>query len=288
MSELDLITAGFMISDQSKGVSTKIIKTKLDSIDKFCQFINKMHDVKADLTLADFIQSVFLKSGYEQQLLDGTDEGQMRAENVRELLTVAKKYDKFSDGEGLRLFLEEVALVADTDSIDQSSEAIHLMTLHSAKGLEFQYVFIIGLEEGILPHSRSMLSEVEMEEERRLMYVGITRAKQKVYLLFTKMRTIYGSTQINAPSRFLDDIPAELIENAELSMISACAEKFIVERKKTVLTGMKTIYKGGERISHEKFGEGLVISSQGDIITVAFKAVGLKKLSSSLAPIKKI
>jgi len=244
--------------------------------------------VKADLTLADFIQSVFLKSGYEQQLLDGTDEGQMRAENVRELLTVAKKYDKFSDGEGLRLFLEEVALVADTDSIDQSSEAIHLMTLHSAKGLEFQYVFIIGLEEGILPHSRSMLSEVEMEEERRLMYVGITRAKQKVYLLFTKMRTIYGSTQINAPSRFLDDIPAELIENAELSMISACAEKFIVERKKTVLTGMKTIYKGGERISHEKFGEGLVISSQGDIITVAFKAVGLKKLSSSLAPIKKI
>jgi DNA helicase-2/ATP-dependent DNA helicase PcrA len=288
INELDLITAGLMISDQSKGVSTKIIKTKLDNIAKFCQFINKMHDVRADLTLADFIQDVFLKSGYERQLLDGTDEGQMRAENVRELLTVAKKYDKFPDGEGLRLFLEEVALVADTDSIDQSSEAVHLMTLHSAKGLEFQYVFIIGLEEGILPHSRSMLSEVEMEEERRLMYVGITRAKQKVYLLFTKMRTIYGSTQINAPSRFLDDIPAELVENAELSMINACAQKFMGERKKTVLVGMKVCYKGGERISHEKFGEGLVISSQGDIITVAFKAVGLKKLSSSLAPIRKI
>jgi DNA helicase-2/ATP-dependent DNA helicase PcrA len=162
------------------------------------------------------------------------------------------------------------------------------MTLHSAKGLEFQYVFIVGLEEGILRHSRSMLSDTEMEEERRLMYVGITRAKQKVYLLFTKMRTIYGSTQINAPSRFLDDIPSELVENAESAMINACVEKYASARKKTTLTEMKVCYKGGERISHEKFGEGLVISSQGDIITVAFKSVGLKKLSSSLAPIRKV
>jgi DNA helicase-2/ATP-dependent DNA helicase PcrA len=208
----------------------------------------------------------------------------MRQENVRELLTVAKKYDKFSEGEGLRLFLEEVALVADTDNIDQSSEAVHLMTLHSAKGLEFQFVFIVGLEEGILPHSRSMLSETEMEEERRLMYVGITRAKEKVYLLFTKMRTIYGSTQINAPSRFLDDIPAELVEDAQTGLINTC----VPEYKKTILTKTKACYKGGERIAHEKFGEGLVISAQGDIITVAFKLVGLKKLSSSLAPIRKI
>ena len=288
VNNLDLIEAGLLIANQAQAQNTKIIKTKLDSIAKFCDFIKRMHEVKNKLTLADFIQKVFSESGYERQLLDGTDEGQMRVENVRELLTVAKKYDKFKDGEGLRLFLEEVALVADTDNIDQSSEAVHLMTLHSAKGLEFQYVFIIGLEEGILPHSRSMLSETEMEEERRLMYVGITRAKQKVYLLFTKMRTIFGSTQINAPSRFLDDIPAELIENAENSIINACVEKYASARKKTTLTEMKTCYKGGERISHEKFGEGLVISSQGDIITVAFKTVGLKKLDVSLAPIKKL
>jgi len=127
-----------------------------------------------------------------------------------------------------------------------------------------------------------------MEEERRLLYVGITRAKQKVYLLFTKMRTIYGSTQINAPSRFLDDIPAELLENAENSMINACAEKYAASRKKTILTELKTCYKGGERISHEKFGDGLVIPSQGNIITVAFKSVGLKKLDVSLAPIRKV
>jgi DNA helicase-2/ATP-dependent DNA helicase PcrA len=297
-NSLDLIMAGLKIANQAQNSNTKIVKTKIESIAKFCEFIGRMQKIKDKLTLADFIQKVFSESGYERQLSDGTDEGQMRVENVRELLTVAKKYDKFVDGEGLRLFLEEVALVADTDNIDQSSEAVHLMTLHSAKGLEFQYVFIVGLEEGILPHSRSMLSEVEMEEERRLMYVGITRAKQKVYLLFTKMRTIYGSTQINAPSRFLDDIPAELIENAESGMVNACVEKYASSRparnafvaggKKTVLTEIKMCYKGGERITHEKFGEGLVISSQGDIITVAFKAVGLKKLSSSLAPIRKI
>jgi DNA helicase-2/ATP-dependent DNA helicase PcrA len=294
-ANLSLIDAGskisnfqFPISNQAQISNDKVSKSRAEGIIKFCDFIKRMQEVKNKLTLADFIQKVFSESGYENQLMDGSDEGQMRVENVRELLTVAKKYDKFVDGEGLRLFLEEVALVADTDNIDQSSEAVHLMTLHSAKGLEFQYVFIIGLEEGILPHSRSMLSETEMEEERRLMYVGITRAKQKVYLLFTKMRTIYGSTQINAPSRFLDDIPSELIENAQESMINACAEKYAIARKKTTLTEMKICYKGGERISHEKFGEGLVISSQGDIITVAFKAVGLKKLSSSLAPIRKI
>jgi len=282
INNLDLITAGGEI------LNDKISKTRVESIVSFCGFIKKMQEVKNNLTLAEFIQKVFFESGYEKQLLDGTDEGQMRQENVRELLTVAKKYDKFSEGDGLRMFLEEVALVADTDNIDQSSEAVHLMTLHSAKGLEFQFVFIVGLEEGILPHSRSMLSEAEMEEERRLMYVGITRAKEKVYLLFTKMRTIYGSTQINAPSRFLDDIPAELVEDAEISAINTQAEKFMSGHKKTILTTMKVCYKGGERIAHENFGEGLVISSQGDIITVAFKSVGLKKLSSSLAPIRKV
>ncbi|HAI74082.1 MAG TPA: ATP-dependent DNA helicase PcrA [Candidatus Moranbacteria bacterium] len=281
-NSLDLIIAGLEILDD------KIIKTKAENIARFCEFIKRMREIKNNLSLADFIQKVFLESGYEKQLLDGTDEGQMRYENARELLTVAKKYDGYENGEGLSLFLEEVALVADTDNIDQSSEAVHLMTLHSAKGLEFQFVFIAGLEEGILPHSRSLLSEPEMEEERRLMYVGITRAKQKVYLLFTKMRSIFGSTQINAPSRFLDDIPEELIESAELSGVNIKANEFIAGRKKTVLTENKETFKGGEKIVHEKFGKGLVIASQGDIITVAFQSVGLKKLSSQVAPIKRV
>ncbi|MFZ2193580.1 MAG: UvrD-helicase domain-containing protein [Candidatus Moraniibacteriota bacterium] len=285
---MDPISCGMEIFGGENELSCKIVDSKKNSILRFCEFVEKINKIKNELTLAKFIQKVFIESGYEKYLLDGTDEGQTRAENVRELLTVAKKYDDFSDGEGLRLFLEEVALVADTDDIDQSKEALHLMTLHSAKGLEFQYVFIVGLEEGILPHSRSMLSEIEMEEERRLMYVGITRAKQKVYLLFTKMRTIFGSTQINAPSRFLEDIPEELIENALLSQSSIKADEFMSSRNKPILTKQKESFKGGERVIHEKFGEGIVISSQGDIVTVAFKKAGLKKLSSSIAPLVRI
>jgi DNA helicase-2/ATP-dependent DNA helicase PcrA len=182
------------------------------------------------------------------------------------------------------LFLEEVALVADTDNIDQEKDAVHLMTLHSAKGLEFKIVFIAGLEEGLMPHSRSMISEHEMEEERRLMYVGITRAKEKVYLLFTMERNIFGSTQINAPSRFFDDIPEHLITNdlkPATHNLQVMASDMRTERK-------ISIFKDGDRVRHEVFGDGMIVATQGDIITVAFSRVGLKKLSASIAPLRKI
>jgi len=177
-----------------------------------------------------------------------------------------------------------VALIADTDNIDQKQDAVHLMTLHSAKGLEFKIVFICGLEEGILPHSRSMLDASEMEEERRLMYVGVTRAKEKVYLLFTSERNIYGSTQINVPSRFLNDIPEHLIEN---SQISKTEFKIPSNDEKTKLKNNVPKFKDGDQVKHETFGEGRIISTQGDILTVAFKKVGLKKISASVAPLKK-
>lgn len=261
----------------------KIQNSKFDNIAKFCEFIKRMDKDKDRLPVTDFIQKVFVESGYERFLADGTEEGEMRLENVRELLTVAKKYDGEDNGEGLKLFLEEVALIADTDNINQAKDAVHLMTLHSAKGLEFKTVFIAGLEEGILPHSRSMLNEQEMEEERRLMYVGITRAKEKVYLLFTTERNIFGSTQINAPSRFLDDIPEHLIEGTEKkneeNIFSAPEEKRQAPVNK---------FKDSDKVSHETFGEGRVIATQGDIITVAFKKAGLKKISASIAPLRKI
>ena len=208
-------------------------------------------------------------------------------ENVRELLTVAKKYDEYESGEGLSLFLEEVALISDTDNIDQRQDAVHLMTLHSAKGLEFKIVFIAGLEEGIMPHSRSMLSSDEMEEERRLMYVGITRAKVKVYLLFTSGRNIYGSTQINAPSRFLEDIPEHLLESAnrETHNVERGMDEFSGDTRSTLHVPR---FKDGDRVHHETFGDGMIVATQGDIITVAFSKMGLKKLSASIAPLRKI
>jgi DNA helicase-2/ATP-dependent DNA helicase PcrA len=202
---------------------------------------------------------------------------------------VAKKYDEEENGEGLNLFLEEVALISDTDNIDQRQDAVHLMTLHSAKGLEFKIVFIAGLEEGLMPHSRSMIDAREMEEERRLMYVGITRAKEKVYLLFTMERNIFGSTQINAPSRFLDDIPEHLIENNEKGIEkNTTSQDTQYQIPASPAGGLNTRFKDGDKVRHEIFGDGMIVATQGDIITVAFGKVGLKKLSASIAPLKKI
>lgn len=274
----------------------KIQNSKFEAIVKFSDFIKRMAELSGKKKLTDLIQKVYTESGYEKYVLDGTDTGQARHENVQELLTVAQKYDDYAGAEGLSLFLEEVALIADTDNIDQASEAVHLMTLHSAKGLEFKVVFIVGLEEGIMPHSRSMLDPSQMEEERRLMYVGITRAKEKVYLIFTVERNIYGSTQINPPSRFLDDIPEHLLENHEdgitkQEMQGAQRETRNVKRdddNASRSTLHASGFKDGDLVRHATFGEGRIVASQSDIITVAFKTAGLKKLSVSIAPLEKI
>jgi len=284
-NNLNYIEAGLKIND-----SSKLHVSKIDAIKKFCDFIIRGKEKIAKTKVTDLIEFVFTESGYEKFLLDGTDEGQTRYENVRELLTVSKKYDEYAGEEGLSLFLEEVALIADTDNIDQASEAVHLMTLHSAKGLEFKVVFIVGLEEGILPHSRSLIDHNEMEEERRLMYVGITRAKEKVYLVYTRERNIYGSTQINSPSRFLDDIPENLIaQNSQHETCNVPKNNFNKEEKDVSSFKFQvSSFKDGDRVKHDMFGDGLIIASQGDILTIAFSRVGLKKLSASIAPLKKI
>jgi DNA helicase-2/ATP-dependent DNA helicase PcrA len=280
-NNLNMIMAGLEIPMQS---ATQIPKTKALDIAKFCEFIIKIKSIVAEKTLTELMEVVFKESGYERYLLDGTEEGEMRFENIKELLTVAKKYDEYIGEEALNLFLEEVALIADTDNIDQSIDSVHMMTLHSAKGLEFKVVFIAGLEDGILPHSRSIISQSEMEEERRLMYVGITRAKEKVYLLFTNERNIFGSTQINAPSRFFDDIPEHLLEICK----KQTCNKFSFKKKEDASRLSTSDFKGGERVRHETFGDGLIISAQGDILTIAFSTAGLKKLSASIAPLKKL
>jgi DNA helicase-2/ATP-dependent DNA helicase PcrA len=266
-----------------------LLSTKKDAIAKLCDFIKRMKEIRSRITLADFIEKVFRESGYEKMLLSEGAEGEMRWENVKELITVAQKYDEMKDdySDLLSAFLEEVALASDVDNVDQNQDAVHLMTLHSAKGLEFPTVFIVGLEEGILPHSRSMLSHAEMEEERRLMYVGLTRAKEKIYLLFTRQRSIFGSTQMNSPSRFLDDIPESLMQkNSYREVEQKVFESLLKNNKKKKQTVIK--FKGGEKVRHAEFGDGIVVSASGDTITVAFKKAGIKRLSAEFANLKKI
>lgn len=176
---------------------------------KVLQFLQMIEGIRSDLPklkVAELIDQVAQKSTYKDWILDGTEEGETRWENIEELKSVAEK------SENLETFLEHVTLVSDIDNLDRSADAVTLMTLHNAKGLEFPIVFIVGMEEGLFPHANSLMDPSELEEERRLCYVGITRAEKRLYFTYASSRMIYGSLQANAPSRFLSEIPQELLE----------------------------------------------------------------------------
>jgi len=224
---------------------------------------------------------------------------------------VARDFAKDEELENnLENFLERVALVSDLDTAEFVEEKVTLMTLHSAKGLEFRAAFLIGLEEGIFPHSRALMNEEELEEERRLCYVGITRAKEKLYLTSAKMRTIYGRTQMSGPSRFIQEIPPELVDR----QIKAKATSFAATRSRDmhspVRTGQRPSFslppavtirssvsnvkstfdwKVGEKAQHVKYGTGTVVSVKGtgeeQEITIAFPAVGVKPFMVKYAPL---
>ncbi|OGB74849.1 hypothetical protein A2810_01885 [candidate division Kazan bacterium RIFCSPHIGHO2_01_FULL_49_10] len=230
--------------------------------------------------LSGLFDLVINKTGYLTFLNDKTIEGETRIENVKELKSVVEKYDYLEINLALQTFLEEVSLIQDTDSYNADSEAVTLMTLHSAKGLEFDSVFIAGMEENLFPHSRSLLNVEELEEERRLCYVGITRAKRKVYLLHATQRLIYGKQYLGAPSRFLEDIPVELTTTGidELKPTSAATDK--------PLPAIKV--KTGDMVEHAHFGVGSVIRVSDDEVVVLFGKLGVKRLAKGLAPLKKL
>lgn len=184
----------------------------LQAIINFQKIILELEEKFKKLSVSEIIDLVAEKTGYQKYLLDGSQEGENRWANVQEIKTVAKKYSKLKGAAGLHNLLEEVSLVSDQDDIDEDASAVNLMTIHSAKGLEFPIVFVVGLEEGLFPHSRSLFDPEELEEERRLCYVAITRAKKQLYLVYAQARTIFGATQNNEPSRFLGDLPEEIVE----------------------------------------------------------------------------
>ncbi|MBC7237576.1 MAG: ATP-binding domain-containing protein, partial [Chloroflexi bacterium] len=175
------------------------------------QMLAEFRRAYEERTLAELLGFVLERTGYLSDLHDGTEEGENRVSNVRELFTAVERYEHAPAAVTLPLFLEEAALVSDVDEADWDADAVTLLTLHAAKGLEFDTVFIVGLEEGICPHSRSLDDPESMEEERRLAYVGITRAKRRLYLLRAFRRNLYGSSELRDPSRFLLDIPPNLL-----------------------------------------------------------------------------
>ncbi|MDD5589544.1 MAG: 3'-5' exonuclease, partial [Candidatus Portnoybacteria bacterium] len=177
---------------------------------KFQDMISELREISKILPLSQVMNQIIKKIGMEAYLRDGSEQGEIRWENIKELFTVIKKYDPLPPEEAASAFLEEVALLSNQDDVETEKDLANLMTVHCAKGLEFPVVFMVGCEEGLFPHSRAMLNAWEMEEERRLCYVGMTRAKIRLYLSWANQRNLYGSIQINPPSRFLFDIPQNL------------------------------------------------------------------------------
>lgn len=226
---------------------------------------------------AGLIDSLIRRLDYLHFLQDGTPQGEARVENVKELLSVAAEYHDV----GLPGFLEEISLIADIDSADFNGDAVTLMTLHSAKGLEFPVVFITGLEETILPHSRALYDAAEMEEERRLMYVGMTRAKEELYLIHATGRTLYGGRLHNPPSRFLADI--DFVPTEATSSFDGFSSSVLPNEPRYVLE-----LNEGDAVSHQLFGIGTVMELDGDNAVIYFKGKGSKKLNIAFAPLEKI
>lgn len=267
-----------------------------NALSDFWKMILNFQKRATELKVSELLRSIVDRLDFKAFLLDGTEEGEMRLENVMELISVASKYDDTPSELSLAYFLEEVSLVADTDQIQENMSTVTLMTLHSVKGLEYPYVFIVGCEENIFPHSRSVLEESGMEEERRLMYVGVTRAMHKLYLLAAKQRTLYGDSQSNPMSRFINDIPPALMTKTGIMPMSNSGT--FMESRTMTSTPKVTVdadiaekkFKDGDRVKHNSFGEGIVVERRGDLVTVAFsdKKVGIKKFAANIAPIEKV
>jgi DNA helicase-2/ATP-dependent DNA helicase PcrA len=291
--DMSLYSALKMVADKKGPALTPRANYALTSV---LTLLNEFITKSGELNLTGLLNEVLEKTGYKGHVLN-EENGEERWENIQELFTVARDYDELSPAEALSTFLEKVSLVSDVDELNEKVDATTLITLHQAKGLEFPVVFIVGMEEGLLPHRRSMEDPDEMEEERRLCYVGVTRAQQRVYLLHTYHRNLFGSSSATLPSRFLQDIPKQLIAGKGLWEEG--------EGKEDEFTPITTLYSKstvkplsnlklevGDRVQHKMFGEGVVINcspnKDDQEITVAFDVAGVKHLLLSLAPLEKV
>lgn len=250
------------------------------------EMLTAIREVMDEAPLPGLLDSLLRRLDYLNYLDDGTLQGESRKENVKELISVAQEYQEM----GLSGFLEEVSLVSDIDSADLSGNAVTLMTLHAAKGLEFPVVFMIGLEETVFPHSRALYDQSEMEEERRLCYVGMTRAKEELYLIHASSRMLYGGVQHNPPARFLSEIDGQTQTDSGLSDGSLWSVGLSGRRDHDDINQDVSYpeLQEGDSVRHRLFGEGKVVEVAGENVTVYFKGKGAKKLNATFAPLEKL
>ncbi len=303
----------YEVSRQLHTVTTVGTKAK-SALVELVRLLDRLREAAAKESVADLITRVMKESGYVAELeQEGTPEAQSRVENLQELLTVAREFITAGEEEdSLEAFLNHVALVADIDSAELEADRITMMTLHTAKGLEFPTVFLIGMEEGLFPHFRTLGSPEEMEEERRLCYVGITRAQRNVFLTRAQSRMIYGEVQVNRPSRFLSEIPEAFLESKQKRTVKpAPAQQLHLAPRQastatpsllrpvtssqpmaSIATGAVVQWKVGDKAAHGKWGVGTVVEVKGmgdnQEVKIAFPDQGIKALSVKFAPIQKM
>lgn len=303
----DMVSLARIINVPTRGIGAKSSSALIDYLDKneadtFDTMCNAeivgglrgkaLREIKAlgvilqessaqkDLSLYDLASNIIDRIGYMDFLQDGSISAEDRIENVQELLGVIKSYGQLD----LETFLTDVALVTDLDNQNTKKDSVSLMTLHSAKGLEFEVVFMVGMEEGVFPHSRSFFEPEELEEERRLCYVGMTRARQQLYMLHANARLLYGSTQHNLPSRFIADIPEEIIKEP----IGSSNHPSFEPDQDAQAFPEEILLSAGESVAHPIFGTGIVESINGTEATILFRKVGKKRLNLQYAPLRKI
>ena len=294
-------TSLFMTLTQLHLIDSIKGKTK-EKLEEFGILIFTLVSEMENRTVLDILESILDRTGYLAQLEESTDpQDQARAENIGELLSVAKDFQDTNPSGTVEDFLEQVALVNDVDSFEQEEAKVTLMTLHAAKGLEFPIVFLCGLEEGLFPHSRTLMNPEEIEEERRLAYVGITRAEKELYISNATTRTVFGRTSSYLPSRFIDEIPEELVDGLRakrkvpddikrhvpqhMSVTSRPVTKPIVRNE------VIADWKVGDTAIHSKWGNGKVINVTGEgagmKLTIEFPTQGVRVVMAKFAPVKK-
>ncbi len=282
------------------------LEKKASKLKSVAQMFNELTELSETLPLGDLLEKLLEKSGYKKGLEGQGDEGLTRLENISELKSTMLAYEEQAEEPSLSGFLEEIALYTDIDNLDENDDYTALMTMHSAKGLEFDNVFVAGMEENLFPSSKSMESEADIEEERRLAYVAYTRARKKLYLTIATERMLYGKTDRNRTSRFVKEIPPELKE--KLTDIDMTAQKAAeanafgdirsmslqqqLAMRKTAKTDSLEEFSPGERVKHKIFGEGTVLTANkvanDTLLEIAFDSKGTKKIMANFAKIKKV
>lgn len=276
-----------------------------ETLKDFAKMIKDFREIKDNITIEDLIKRVIDVTGYKQILVvEDTDESRNRIENIEELVTTVQEFSEESADNTLAMFLESISLISDLDNLENEQDYVVLMTIHNAKGLEFKNVFIVGVEEGIFPSYQSLNEDGGIEEERRLCYVAVTRAKEKLYIISARTRTIYGNTSCNEPSRFIKEINSEYIEIMKKEPVKIVKEYNFNDgsvqgfRSADVfLNSLKNIptvsevdiskFRVGQKVSHRKFGIGIIKSIQPEDddykMEIDFEVFGLKRLMANFA-----